>query len=224
MYSFVHTHNRIKVMKKTYPPCSACQSPTAFAYSNSTQHATKCTSCGLVARTNPLTGSVILPTRRTVPKCPVCNSIGAGYTDSGNKRWVRCKGVGTHSYVVYKDTMTVVTDHKPRAKNGEGKPYVRPSRAKHPPRIPTPSKPTKTNSSKTKRDESVKIFQETKTCSKCNEQKPVIHFRHYKSGLYPQCKHCENLKASKKTVVIDNYRLKIEARRDLMGDVDPLFA
>jgi len=74
-----------------------------------------------------------------------------------------------------------------------------------------------------KREESVKIFEETKTCSKCKEQKPVIHFRHYKKGLYSQCKHCQNLKASQKTSVIDNARLRIEARRDLMVDVDPLF-
>lgn len=210
-------------MSRIYPPCTACKSPTKYAYSNSVERATKCTSCGLIARTNIDTGDPVISKRRSSPKCPICNAIGRSYTDSGKKRWVRCKGEETHTYVIYKDTLEIVTDHRPKAKNGEPKKKkVRASRAKTTPRIPTPSKPTKTNASKTKREESIKIFQELKTCSKCNEAKPTIHFRHYKSGLYPQCKHCENLKASKKTVIIDNYRLRIEARRDMV-DRDPLF-
>ena len=194
-----------------------------IAYCKNGVRATKCVKCGEMLRTNIETGELLGGVRRKMPNCPICDSKGVSHRDLGKKRYMHRKGEISHDFVVWKETLEIVTDHKPRAKNGEAQPRVRPSRAKHPPRIPKPSKPTNTNASKTKREESVKIFTEMKTCSKCNESKPVIHFRHYKTGLYPQCKHCENLKASQKTAVIDNARLRIEARRDLMVDVDPLF-
>jgi len=210
--------------KMFFYPCAKCNGEMKISYFKNNVRCTKCVICSDSVRTNVLTGEVVAGQRRKMPmSCPICGAKGVSHRDAGKKRYMHCKGEISHYFVIWKETLEMVTDHKPRAKNGEAQPYVRPSRAKHPPRIPTPSKPTKTNASKTEREESVKIFQETKTCSKCNESKPVIHFRHYKKGLYPQCKHCENLKASQKTAVIDNARLRIEARRDLMVDFDPLF-
>jgi hypothetical protein len=210
--------------KMFFEPCAKCNGEMKISYFKNNVRCTKCVICSDSVRTNVLTGEVVDGQRRKMPmSCPICGAKGVSHRDSGKKRYMHCKGEISHYFVIWKETLEMVTDHKPRAKNGEAQPYVRPSRAKHPPRIHTPSKPTKTNASKTKREKSVKIFQETKTCSKCNESKPVIHFRHYKKGLYPQCKHCENLKASQKTAVIDNARRRIEARRDLMVDFDPLF-
>jgi ssDNA-binding Zn-finger/Zn-ribbon topoisomerase 1 len=209
--------------KMIFKPCAKCNGEMKISYFKNNVRCTKCVSCSDSVRTNVLTGEVIGGQRRKMPTCPICGAKGVSHRDLGKKRYMHCKGEVSHDFVVWKETLEIVTNHKPRTKNGEAQPRIRPSRAKHPPRIPKPSKPTNTNASKTKREESVKIFTEMKTCSKCNESKPVIHFRHYKTGLYPQCKHCENLKASQKTAVIDNARLRIEARRDLMVDIDPLF-